>query len=65
VEYYYSKAVLSALGGDRDASVRFWKKAYAIDPAVVRQKIKNRSVRQLLKRIGIQDARELLLQLDR
>jgi tetratricopeptide (TPR) repeat protein len=63
VEYYCAKATLNVIRGDREAALRFWQKAYAIDPDIVRERIKNRHLRPFLKRIDIQSARELVRQI--
>ena len=64
-EYFCAKATLSAFHGDRNASLGFWQDAHAIDPDVVRERLKNRDLLRLLKRIGFDDEKDLARHLER
>ena len=48
-----SMAVLAALEGDRDRSIASWRKAYATNAALTRERITNPYVGQILERNGI------------
>jgi lipoprotein NlpI len=59
-DLHCSLAILLALKGDAAASLRQWRRAFALDPGVAERRASHPYVRQILKRNGIQDLPERL-----
>ena len=55
-----SLGMYHAMKGDRVASVDCWTEAYRKDPDFTQRRLRGRRVRELMRRIGIQDVDELL-----
>jgi lysophospholipase L1-like esterase len=50
-----SLAVLAALEGQVEPSLQQWRRAWRLDPQVTRERLDNRYVTQLMRRVGIED----------
>ena len=50
-----SRAILAALEGDASRSIELWRRAHRLDPRVTRERLSNRYVEQILRRVGVED----------
>jgi tetratricopeptide (TPR) repeat protein len=50
-----SEAILAALESDAPRSLELWRRAHRLDPAVARERLSNRYVEQIMRRIGVED----------